>query len=101
MGKELDEVVMMGDGVLVKKQLVQNKVGSIHLPEGMENHEILPMHECEVVKVGPGDGKPLDIEVGDIACLPRGPMYAQVVFDDQTYFIIAQHNILFLKRKKK
>lgn len=101
MGKEVDELVLLGDGVLVRKPAVETKVGSIHLPDGMENSEVLPMYECEVVSVGPGDNKVMGIEIGDVACLPRGPQYAQVEFDGQTHFIIAQHNILFLKRKNK
>jgi co-chaperonin GroES (HSP10) len=101
MGKELDELVLLGDGVLVRKPVTETKIGSIHLPEGMENSALLPMYECEVVAIGPGDAKEMTLQVGDIACLPRGPQYAEVIFDDKTHFIIAQHNVLFSRRKKK
>ena len=102
MSKELDELVLLGDGVLVQKPIVDNKVGSIHLPDGSAaSNELLPMWECEVVKVGPGDAKPMPIEVGDIAFLPRQTQYAQVQFDGKTHFIISHHNILYIKRKNQ
>jgi co-chaperonin GroES (HSP10) len=100
MSKELDELVLLGDGVLVKKPTIEDKQGSLHLPSGYAE-KMLPMYECEVVKVGPGDQKEMHIQVGDIACLPKGPQYAEVLFDGKVHFIIAQHNILFLKRKNK
>jgi co-chaperonin GroES (HSP10) len=98
--KEIDELVLLGDGVLVKKPIIQNKIGSLHLPEGAAE-ALLPMHECEVVAVGPGDQKPMGVQVGDIAFLPKTQQYAEVQFDGQTHFIITQYNILFVKRKNK
>ena len=101
MNKELDEVVLLGDGVLVRKPVIEDKKGGLHLPNGM-GEQLLPMWECEVVKVGPGDLKPMPIMVGDFAFLPKQhqQQYAEVKFDGQTHFILAQHQILFVKRKK-
>jgi co-chaperonin GroES (HSP10) len=100
MSKEIEEVVLLGDGVLVKKPIIEDKQGELHLPTGM-GEQLLPMYECEVIKTGPGDQKPMPVEVGDLAFLPKQnqQQYAEVKFDGQTYFIISHHNILFVKRK--
>jgi co-chaperonin GroES (HSP10) len=95
---EISEVVLLGDGVLVKKPIIEDKVGSIHLPEGMAE-TLLPMYECEVVAVGPGDNHPMTVEVGDIACIPKTLQYSEVSLDGQTHFILTQYNILFCRRK--
>lgn len=105
MSSELEELVLLGDGVLVRKPIINDKIGQIHLPDGTME-QMLPMYECEVVAVGPGDQKEMTIEVGDIACLPKvngmgQAQYAEVMFDNKVHFIVAQHNVLFVKRKKK
>jgi co-chaperonin GroES (HSP10) len=98
MSKEIDKVVLLGDGVLVQKPIIADKIGSIHLPNGVAE-EMLPMYQCRVVKVGPGDKTPMPVQVGDIAFLPKGPQYAQVQFDGQTHFIISSFNVLFCMRE--
>jgi co-chaperonin GroES (HSP10) len=103
MSTELEGVTLLGDGVLVKKPIIENKVGSIHSPEGASSaSQLLPIIECEIVKVGPGDKASMDgVNVGDIAVLPNmGQQYSEMQFDNKTYFIIAVHNILLCKKKK-
>ncbi len=97
--KELEEVVLLGDGVLVQKPKIENKIGSLHLPDNAAKN-LLPTLACEVVAVGPGDQKPMAVKVGDVAYLPQTQQYAEVVFDNKTYYIITQYNILYVKRKK-
>jgi co-chaperonin GroES (HSP10) len=60
---------------------------------------LLDMHKGEVVKVGKGSAQAMEIEVGDIAHIVKGPQYAVVMLDNQEYWVLAQHNILYVKRK--
>ena len=96
---EVEQVKMLGDGVLVEKPLVQEKVGSLYLTEQAQA-QLLDMFTTKVVAVGQGaiNTGPMEIEVGDIAHIVKGPQYATIMLDNKEYWVLAQHNILFVKR---
>ena len=98
--KEIDDIKMLGDGVLVEKPVLNEKVGNLYIPEEMQQ-KLLPMHICKVVKVGGGSANEMEVEEGDTAYIVKGPEYAEVMFDNKTYYVLAQHNILFVKRNSK
>jgi hypothetical protein len=102
MSNELDEVVLLGDGVLVEKPTIEDKAGDLHLPAGFVETN-MPMYECNVIKVGPGDQGNMPVKVGDVACLPKQnqQQYAEVKLDGKVFFILAHHQVLFVKRKNQ
>ena len=96
---ELEQIQMLGDGVLVEKPLVQDgKVGSLYLTEEQQS-QLLDMYVCKVMKVGPGSATPMEVNVGDMAHIVKGPQFATIQLDSKEYWVLAQHNILFVKRK--
>ena len=97
---ELEQVKMLGDGVLVEKPLIQDgKVGSLYLSEQAQE-QLLDMFTTKVVAVGKGSACPMEIEVGDTAHIVKGPQYATIMLDGKAYWVLAQHNILFVKRNQ-
>jgi co-chaperonin GroES (HSP10) len=101
MGKQLDELVMLGDGVLVEKPIINEKVGSLYLSEEAQS-TLLDMHKGKVVKVGPGSAnQTMEVQEGDMANIVKGPQYATIMLDNKEYWVLAQHNILFVNRPSK
>lgn len=98
---ELEQVKMLGDGVLVEKPLISDgKVGNLYLTEQQQS-SLLDMFVCKVVAVGKGaqNTGPMEVNVGDMAHIVKGPQFATIMLDDKEYWVLAQHNILFVKRK--
>ena len=97
---ELEQIKMLGDGILVKKPVILEKVeGGLVYTEQMQS-TLLDMHEGKVVAVGNGSAQPMEIEVGDTAHIVKGPQYAVIMLDGEEYWVLAQHNVLFVKRNK-
>lgn len=93
-------MIMLGDGVLVEKPIISEKVGSLYLSEEAQT-TLLDTHQGKVVKVGPGsNGQSMEVQDGDLAHIIKGPQYATIMLDSKEYWVLAQHNILYVKRAK-
>ena len=113
----LDQLIVVGDRVLIKPKKLTGKTKSgLFLPPGYkEKEEILTGY---IIKVGPGypiplpsddvnepwkkmDDKikyiPLQAEVGDLAIfLQKGAI--EIAYQNEKYYIVPQHTILLLER---
>ena len=116
MAKSLDNLIVVGDRVLIKPLTSSQKTkGGLYLPPGYKEKD--EIRSGYVVKVGPGyplpmpteedepwrkiDDKtkyiPLQALEGDLAIfLQKGAI--EIVYDEQKYFIVPQHSILLLER---
>ena len=115
--KNLDRIIVVGDKVLIKPKSVSKQTkGGLYLPSGYSEKE--EIQSGYVVKVGPGypvpvviddqepwktgqDEKvkyiPLQPKVGDLVIfLQKGAI--ELVYDNEKYYIVAQHSILLLER---
>jgi len=114
----LDNLIVIGDKVLVKPFSVKSKTKSgLFLPPGYSERE--EIQKGFVVKVGPGfpipalpddDSEPwkpksteriryipLQPVIGDVAVFLQKNSI-EIIYNDQKYFIVAQHSILLLER---
>jgi len=115
--KLLEKIIVVGDRVLIKPKRLSNKSkGGLFLPPGYKEKE--EIQTGYIIKCGPGypipfpsddnddswkniDEKvkyvPLQAKVGDLAIfLQKGAI--EIVYDNEKYFIVAQHSILLLER---
>lgn len=115
--KNLNNLIVVGDRVLIKPKSVESKTKSgLYLPPGYKEKE--DVRSGYVVKVGPGypiplpaddtdepwknvDEKikyiPLQAKVGDLAIfMQKGAI--EIVFHNEKYFIVPRHSILLLER---
>ncbi len=113
----LQNLVVIGDKALIKLRNEASKTkGGLYLPPGYSEKE--EVQTGYVVKVGPGypipmsapdddepwkqaDEKikyiPLQVKEGDLAIfLQKGAI--EVIYNDEKYYIVSQHNILLLER---
>jgi co-chaperonin GroES (HSP10) len=117
MESSIDNLIVVGDRVLIKPKTVSSKTGSgLFLPPGYKEKE--EVQSGYVVKVGPGypiplpsddfdepwkksEEKvkyiPLQAKTGDLAIfLKKGAV--EVHYQGEKYFIVPQHSILLLER---
>lgn len=113
----LDNLIVVGDRVLIKPKKMSNKTkAGLFLPPGYQEKE--EIQTGYVVKCGPGypipvpsEGEeepwkhaeekiryiPLQAKDGDLAIfLQKGAI--EILFNDEKYFIVPQHSILLLER---
>ena len=117
--QRLKNLIVVGDRVLIKPHTGINKTkGGLLLPPGYKEKE--EVRSGYVIKVGPGypiplpgdddpepwqetDHKtkyiPLQAQEGDMAIFLQKSAI-EVIFDNEKYFIVAQHSILLLERDK-
>jgi len=116
MAKSLDNLIVVGDRVLIKPLTSSKKSkGGLYLPPGYKEKD--EIQSGYVVKVGPGYPLPLPTEEnetwkkvddktkyiplqaleGDLAIfLQKGAI--EIVYEEEKYFIVPQHSILLLER---
>jgi len=116
MTKSLDNLIVVGDRVLIKPLTSTKKSkGGLYLPPGYEEKD--EIQSGYVVKVGPGYPLPMSTEEdeawkkidektkyiplqsleGDLAIfLQKGAI--EIVYEEEKYFIVPQHSILLLER---
>lgn len=111
----LDNIVVIGDKVLIKPKSASEKTKTgLYLPPGVQEREIV--QTGYVMKAGPGypvpvaaedeswkkaDDKvryiPLQVKAGDLAIfLQRDAI--EVIYENEKYFIVPQHSILLIER---
>ncbi len=119
-GDKLENLIVVGDKVLIKPVSEKNKTKSgLFLPPGYSEKE--EIRHGYVVKVGPGipipflpeedtepwkpkkDEKvryiPLQPLIGDLAIyMMKGSI--EIMYNDEKYFIVPQYSILLLERDK-
>lgn len=116
-GKRIEHLHVIGDRVLIKPAKEESRTKSgLFLPPGYKEKE--EVQSGYVVKVGPGypipdvgedddeawkrTGKqqrymPLQVRPGDMALfLQKGAV--EIIYKDEKYFIVNQHNILLVER---
>ena len=117
--KELENLIIVGDRVLIKPKVGNEKTKSgLYLPPGVQEKEVVQYGY--VMKVGPGyplaqnsedfdeswkrntnDNVkyiPLQVKEGDLAIfLQKGSV--EVVYKEEKYFIVPQHQILMVERE--
>jgi len=117
--KELENLIIVGDRVLIKPKVGNEKTKSgLYLPPGVQEKEVVQYGY--VMKVGPGyplaqnnedfdeswkrntnDNVkyiPLQVKEGDLAIfLQKGSI--EVVYKEEKYFIVPQHQILMVERE--
>jgi co-chaperonin GroES (HSP10) len=117
---KLKHLIIIGDRVLIKPKSFDDRTkAGLYLPPGVQEKEIV--QSGYVVKVGPGypipipnddadeawkgfDEKkrymPLQVLEGDLAIfLQKGSI--EVVYQDEKYFIVPQHQILMIEREEE
>lgn len=118
--KRLKNLIVVGDRVLIKPRTESGKTkGGLLLPPGYKEKE--EVRSGYVIKVGPGypiplpgeedqepwkkvDDQtryiPLQAKEGDLAIFLQKNAI-EVIFDNEKYFIVAQHSILLLERDEE
>ena len=115
--KNLDNLIVVGDRVLIKPVSDSGRSrGGLYLPPGYKEKE--EVHSGYIIKTGPGYPIPLPNEdfdepwknkeentyyiplqakVGDLAIfLKKGAV--EFLYKNEKYFIVSQHSILLLER---
>jgi co-chaperonin GroES (HSP10) len=98
MSNEIDEVIMVGDGILVEKPIIKEEHNGLYIPEHMQN-TLFPTMKCKVVKVGPGSSAEMPVAPGDYVVLNKQQMFPEVLIDNKGYMVLAIHNILYAHKK--
>jgi chaperonin GroES len=116
---KLKKLIIIGDRVLIKPKSMDDRTkAGLYLPPGVQEKEVV--QSGYVVKVGPGypipfpndelddswkgyDEKtryiPLQVKDGDLALfLQKGSI--EVVYQDEKYYIVPQHQILMIEREE-
>ncbi len=114
--KKIDNLIVVGDRLLIKPKTLTNKTKSgLFLPPGYKERE--EIQTGYIIKCGPGypiplpsetdepwkSGEdqvkyvPLQAKTGDLAIfMQKGAI--EIVYDGDKYFIVPQHSILLLER---
>jgi len=118
--KNIDNLIVVGDRLLIKPKSLSNRTKSgLFLPLGYKEKE--EIQTGYIIKCGPGypiplpteetdepwkqsDEKvkyvPLQAKVGDLAIfMQKGAI--EIVYNDEKYFIVPQHSILLLERDEE
>lgn len=114
--EDLEQIVMMGDRVLIKPKTPQERTKSgLYLPPGVEQKERI--HSGYVVKVGPGyaipaNGDfdepwkekaenvkfiPIQPKIGDLAVYLQSSSY-EIAFHNEKYVVVPSSAILMMVR---
>ena len=119
-GKSIDNLIIVGDRVLIKPKSFSNKTKSgLFLPPGYKEKE--EIQTGFIIKCGPGypiplpsddQGEPwkntdeqvkyvpLQAKEGDLAIfMQKGAI--EIVYNDDKYYIVPQHSILMLERDEE
>ena len=118
MSKKLENIIVVGDKVLIKPKTADNVTKSgLYLPPGVKEKESI--QQGYVVKIGPGfpipvpkesdeswkpeknkvEYFPLQCKEGDIAIYLQNDGY-EIEIDTEKYIIVSQHAILLLLRNE-
>jgi len=100
MSNEIDQIIMVGDGILAEKPVIKETINGLIIPEEMQQ-TLFPTIKCKVAKVGPGSpaiGGEMPIKEGDYVVLAQQQQFPEVMHDNKTYFVLAIHNVLYVQR---
>ena len=114
--KNIDNLIVVGDRLLIKPKTLSNKTKSgLFLPPGYKEKE--EIQTGYIIKCGPGYPIPMPSETdepwktkeeqvkyvplqareGDLAIfMQKGAI--EIVYDSEKYFIVPQHSVLLLER---